>query len=94
VRGLLDSDRPLRRFFDGESTELPPFYTEQVRRDLGPWWHSLPDGALRHDQNAYLRAHGGAQPAHAPIALRRAPGSETAAPGLEGWSPRPAEATE
>ena len=30
------------------------FYTDQVRRDLGPWWDFLPEGALQHDQNAYL----------------------------------------
>jgi hypothetical protein len=56
VRGLLDSDRSMRRFFEGESRELPNFYTEQMRRDLGPLWESLPAGALEHDPNAYLNA--------------------------------------
>jgi hypothetical protein len=56
VRGLLDSDRSMRRFFEGESRELPSFYTEQMRRDLGPLWESLPAGALEHDPNAYLNA--------------------------------------
>ncbi|AHG92659.1 Elongator protein 3/MiaB/NifB (plasmid) [Gemmatirosa kalamazoonensis] len=54
VRGLLDTDRSMRRFFEGESTELPAFYAERVRRDLGPFWAHLPAGALMHDQNAYL----------------------------------------
>jgi hypothetical protein len=58
VRRLLDGDTPLRRFFEGETTELPPFYTDQVRSDLGHFWESLPEGALSHDPNAYLRAHG------------------------------------
>jgi hypothetical protein len=46
----------LRRFFDGETIALPHFYTDQVRKDLGFLWDSLPEGALAHDQNAYLRA--------------------------------------
>lgn len=57
VRRLLDSDLSLRRFFEGESSVLPAFYTEQVRRDLGPYWDALPAGALDHDPNAYLRGH-------------------------------------
>jgi hypothetical protein len=57
VRRLLDSDAPLRRFFDGETTAVPGFYTDQVRSDLGALWEFLPEGALSHDQNAYLRAH-------------------------------------
>jgi hypothetical protein len=56
VRGLLDSDRSVRRFFEGDSREVPAFYTDQMRRDLGPLWDSLPAGALEHDPNAYLRA--------------------------------------
>jgi hypothetical protein len=55
VRGLLDSDLSLRRYFDGETRDVPAFYTDQMRRDLGPWWDYLPEGALHHDQNAYLR---------------------------------------
>jgi len=56
IRRLLDSDPSLRSFFEGETTALPAFYTDQVRKDLGPFWTALPEGALRHDQNAYLRA--------------------------------------
>ena len=55
VRGLLDTDHGLRRYFEGETRDVPAFYTNQVRRDLGPWWDLLPEGALQHDQNAYLR---------------------------------------
>jgi hypothetical protein len=57
VRRLLDSDATLRSFFDGETTTVPRFYTEQVKNDLGSFWEALPEGALAHDQNAYLRAH-------------------------------------
>lgn len=56
VRRLLESDAPVRRFFEGESNQLPAFYTERVRRDLGPFWPHLPSGALMHDPNAYLAA--------------------------------------
>jgi hypothetical protein len=56
VRRLLDTDAGLRRFFEGETTALPTFYVDQMRRDLGPLWETLPDGALSHDPNAYLRA--------------------------------------
>ena len=54
VRRRLDSDLPLRRYFEQETTELPEFFTAQVRKDLGPFWSSLPPGALQHDPNGYL----------------------------------------
>jgi hypothetical protein len=57
LRQLLDSDGSFRSFLEGETTALPGFYTEQVRKDLGPFWSSLPADALSHDPNAYLRAH-------------------------------------
>jgi hypothetical protein len=56
IRGLLDTDLSVRRFFDGESPTLPDFYRDRVRRDLGPLWDALPAGALEHDPNAYLKA--------------------------------------
>ncbi len=54
IRRRLDSDRKLRSYFEQETTELPEFYVEQVRHDLGPFWDWLPHGAMIHDQNAYL----------------------------------------
>jgi hypothetical protein len=56
VRRRLETDRPLRRFFEQETRELPEFYRAQVEHDLGPFWQWLPPGALMHDQNAYLKA--------------------------------------
>ena len=56
VRRLLDEDRTIRRFFDGEETVLPGFYRKKIRRNLGPLWDMLPPGALVHDQNAYLKS--------------------------------------
>ena len=55
VRRRLDTDVLFRRFFEGETDEIPAFYVERVRRDLGPLWEFLPAGALRHDPNAYLQ---------------------------------------
>jgi hypothetical protein len=54
LRGLLDSDRSVGRYFEGETRELPAFYLERIRRDLGPFWAHLPPGAIEHDPAAYL----------------------------------------
>jgi hypothetical protein len=56
IRRLLDSDRSMRRFFESETQAVPSFYTQRVRRDLGPLWEWLPAGALDHDPNAYLKS--------------------------------------
>jgi hypothetical protein len=55
-------DVPIRRFIEGESRELPKFYENRVRENLGPLWEALPEGALMHDQNAYLRSRGETPP--------------------------------
>ena len=54
VRDRLVNDRSFRAYFEGETTELPEFYTNIVKKDLGQWYDWLPEGALQHDQNAYL----------------------------------------
>lgn len=56
VRALLDSDPAVRRFFDGESTVLPRYFEQRMRRQLGFLWDALPPGAVMHDQNAYLKS--------------------------------------
>lgn len=53
----LETDRELRAFYEQETTRIPRFYTEWIRRDLGPMWDWLPEGALQHDPNAYLKEH-------------------------------------
>jgi len=68
VRQLLDSDLTVRRYFDGESDTLPAFYAQRVERDLGPFWKELPEGALKHDPNAYLHAESPAQAPTMPAA--------------------------
>ena len=55
INSLLDTDPELRRYFDQETTELPAFFVEQVRQDLGPLWEWFPEGAMDHDPNAYLK---------------------------------------
>jgi hypothetical protein len=62
VRHLLDSDRHFRDYFEGETTELPAFFLNRIKRDLGPLLEWLPNGALEHDPNAYLKATGRQQP--------------------------------
>ena len=59
VRNLLDSDISVRHYFEGETTELPRFFRDWVRRDLGPLWDFLPAEALRHDPQAYLESTAG-----------------------------------
>jgi hypothetical protein len=56
VRRLLDADRQFRRYFDQETAELPAFFVDQIRRDLGPLWDWLPAGAIDHDPYAYRKA--------------------------------------
>ena len=56
VRRLLETDLQFQSYFEQETTELPKFYEDQVKKDLGPLWNWLPAGALHHDPNAYLRS--------------------------------------
>ena len=56
MRRRLDEDPQFRPFLEGETTEIPQFYVEQIRKSLGPFWEWLPEGALSHDPNAYLKA--------------------------------------
>lgn len=56
VRRRLDKDRQFLPYFEQETTELPQFYLDLVRRDLGLLWEWLPEGALHHDSNAYSKS--------------------------------------
>jgi len=58
VRRMLDSDKTMRRFFEGETEVVPAFYVDRIRRDLGPLWSYLPEGAIEHDPLAYLAKSG------------------------------------
>jgi hypothetical protein len=52
----LRNDRQFRPYFEQETRELPSFYVDRIRRDLGALWQWLPPGALDHDPHAYLRS--------------------------------------
>ncbi|MFL5505524.1 MAG: hypothetical protein ACJ8AU_01465, partial [Gemmatimonadales bacterium] len=67
-----DTDRELRGFLDGEHARMPEFYRERVTRELGYFAEWLPQGALEHDQNAYLKSEAAIVPIR-PKAGRAAP---------------------
>lgn len=46
----------LRSFFDGESETIPALFTDTIKKDLGPLWAELPEGALAHDHLAYSKS--------------------------------------
>jgi hypothetical protein len=54
IRRRLDTDRQFRFFFEQGTAQVPSFYTDLIRRDLGEMWDWLPAGALSHEVNAYL----------------------------------------
>jgi hypothetical protein len=74
VRRRLEADRQVRRYFEGETTELPQFYMDQVRKDLGPLWEWLPQGALYHNPDAYLASQ--KEQPQMPFRVTAAPGSK------------------
>jgi radical SAM superfamily enzyme YgiQ (UPF0313 family) len=55
VRNQLANDRSFRAYFEKETRQLPEFYVDIIKKDLGAWWQWLPKEALDHDENAYLR---------------------------------------
>jgi hypothetical protein len=56
IRRRLDKDRQFLPYFEQETTELPQFYLNLVRKDLGLLWEWLPKGALHHDPDAYSKS--------------------------------------
>ena len=56
LRQMLDNDRQVRRYWEGESSVIPDFYVDWIKRDLGTLWDWLPQGALYHDPHAYLKS--------------------------------------
>lgn len=70
IRRLLDDDPDVRRFMEGESDRLPGFYARRIAGGLGALHQYLPDGALMHDPNAYLRSS--ATVALSPMIARKA----------------------
>jgi hypothetical protein len=56
IRRRLDEDPQFLPYFEQETTQLPRFYWDLVRKDLGHLWEWLPEGALDHDPNAYSKS--------------------------------------
>jgi len=56
VRQQLLDDAQFRHFFEQGTVVIPRFYGDKVQEDLGPMWKWLPEGALSHDPNAYLKS--------------------------------------
>jgi hypothetical protein len=69
IRRLLDTDRSVRAYLEGDTEVLPAFYLDRIRRELGAMYEYLPEGALYHDPNAYLGSVA-EEPELVPIPLR------------------------
>ena len=69
IRRLLDTDPTMLPYLEGKTKVLPEFYLNRIRRELGPMYQHLPEGAIYHDPNAYL-ASVAEEPALAPVTLR------------------------
>ena len=52
----LETDRKFRDFFEQETTEVPQFYIDRIKEELGPLYDWLPEGAIHHDPNAFLKS--------------------------------------
>jgi hypothetical protein len=59
IRRRLDEDPQFLPYFEQESSELPGFYLDLMRKDLGALWDWLPEGGLRHNPNAYAESERG-----------------------------------
>ena len=56
IRKRLYTDPQFLRYFAQETTDLPAFYADEMRKDLGQLWGWLPEGAVHHDPYAYLKS--------------------------------------
>jgi hypothetical protein len=69
VLGLLRSDANFRNYFEQETQLLPDFYTERMKKNMGPLWDWLPEGAIDHDPHAYLHSLNGTNIVEQPEAV-------------------------
>jgi hypothetical protein len=56
IRKRLDTDRQFRPFFEQQTTNIPQFYVNLMRKNLGRLWRWLPKGGLSHDPTSLLRS--------------------------------------
>ncbi|NKB87556.1 MAG: radical SAM protein [Acidobacteria bacterium] len=66
----LETDRQFRAFFEQETNEVPRFFLDRMKNELGDLYEWLPRGAIHHDPNAYLASHQAGPP---PIAVTPQP---------------------
>ena len=66
VADRMGSDAGFRDYFEGRTRRLPEVLRTKLERDLGGLWPLLPEGAMDHNQNAYLDS------ARAPAAPKQA----------------------
>jgi hypothetical protein len=95
IRRLLDTDGEVRRFLDGETAQLPKVYHEMIRLDMGRFYDLLPEGALEHDPNAYLKASAAPTVGLGPVPTSVGNGATSPAPTpvpLRGTVPKPGKA--
>ena len=52
----INSDIKFRAYFEQDTDELPQFYMDIIKNELGRLWYWLPEGAVFHDQNSYLKS--------------------------------------
>lgn len=50
------SDTDFQVFLNKETTQVPKFMTEKVKKDLGPLWYWLPDKSLSYNPNVLSKA--------------------------------------
>ena len=55
LRERMDTDRHLRDYLEQETDVIPDFYINRIKQELGDFWDFLPEGAIVHDPNAYLK---------------------------------------
>src|SRR5207248_3260582 len=55
IRHMLDVDRSVWKFMDAETDQIPEFYVSLIRRELGPVYDHLPEGAMNRGPNAFLK---------------------------------------
>jgi hypothetical protein len=67
IRKRLDTDPQFHRYFEQETTELPSFYVDRIRKNLGPLWEWLPPGGMHHDPLAYLKSTSGEDTSSDPL---------------------------
>ncbi len=54
IKRMLEEDKQFRAYFEGESEVLPAFFSNELKRELGPFLKWLPEGAMYHNHRAYL----------------------------------------